>query len=67
VNVPIELVYAVILTESSGNPLAKSEADCRGLMQISEEVWKIFMKGKNWNLAYNRKKTCVVVFDIWAI
>jgi len=53
VDVPVELVYAVILTESSGNPLAKSEADCRGLMQISEEVWNIFMKGKRWNLAYN--------------
>ena len=53
VNVPVELVYAVILTESSGNPLAKSEADCRGLMQVSEEVWNIFMKGKRWNLAYN--------------
>ena len=53
VNVPVEIVYAVILTESSGNPLAKSEADCRGLIQISEEVWNIFMKGKRWNLAYN--------------
>ncbi len=52
-DVPVELVYAVILTESSGNPLAKSEADCRGLMQVSEEVWNIFMKGKRWNLAYN--------------
>jgi len=53
VDVPVELVYAVILTESSGNPLAKSEADCRGLMQVSEEVWNIFMKGKSWNLAYH--------------
>jgi soluble lytic murein transglycosylase-like protein len=53
VDVPVELVYAVILTESSGNPLAKSEADCRGLMQVSEEVWNIFMKGKSWDLAYN--------------
>ena len=53
VDVPVELVYAVILTESSGNHLAKSEADCRGLMQVSEEVWNIFMKGKRWNLAYN--------------
>jgi soluble lytic murein transglycosylase-like protein len=53
VDVPVELVYAVILIESSGNPLAKSEADCRGLMQVSEEVWNIFMKGKRWNLAYN--------------
>ena len=53
VHVPVELVYAVILTESSGNPRAKSEAGCRGLMQISEEVWNIFMKGKSWNLAYN--------------
>ncbi len=53
VHVPIELVYAVILTESSGNPLAKSEADCRGLMQVSQEVWNIFMKGKKWHLAYN--------------
>jgi len=53
VNVPVELVYAVILTESSGNPLAKSEADCRGLMQVSEEVWNIFMKRKSWQLAYN--------------
>jgi soluble lytic murein transglycosylase-like protein len=53
VGVPVELVYAVILIESSGNPLAKSEADCRGLMQVSEEVWNIFMKGKRWNLAYN--------------
>ena len=53
VDVPVELVYAVILTESSGNPLAKSEADCRGLMQVSEEVWNIFMKGKNWDLAYH--------------
>ncbi len=52
-NVPVELIYAVILTESSFNPLAKSEADCRGLMQVSEEVWNIFMKGKRWNLAYN--------------
>jgi soluble lytic murein transglycosylase-like protein len=53
VHVPVELVYAVILTESSGNPVAKSEADCRGLMQVSEEVWNIFMKEKSWNLAYN--------------
>jgi len=53
VHVPVELVYAVILTESSGNPVAKSEADCRGLMQVSEEVWDIFMKGKSWHLAYN--------------
>jgi soluble lytic murein transglycosylase-like protein len=52
-DVPVELVYAVILTESSGNPLAKSKADCRGLMQVSEEVWNIFMKGKSWNLAYH--------------
>jgi len=34
-DVPVELVYAVIFTESSFNPLAKSEAGCRGLMQIS--------------------------------
>ena len=53
VDVPVELVYAVILTESSGNPLAKSEANCRGLMQESEEVWNIFMKGKSWDLAYH--------------
>jgi soluble lytic murein transglycosylase-like protein len=53
VHVPVELVYAVILTESSGNPLAKSEADCRDLMQLSEEVWNMFMKEKSWNLAYN--------------
>jgi len=53
VDVPVELVYAVILIESSGNPLAKSEANCRGLMQVSEEVWNIFMKGKTWHLAYN--------------
>jgi len=53
VDVPVELVYAVILIESSGSPLAKSEAGCRGLMQISEEVWNIFMKGRSWDLAYN--------------
>ena len=53
VDIPVELVYAVIHTESSGNPLAKSKADCRGLMQVSEEVWNIFMKGKSWDLAYN--------------
>ena len=53
VDVPIELVYAVILTESSGNPLANSVANCRGLMQVSEEVWNIFMKGKSWDLAYH--------------
>jgi soluble lytic murein transglycosylase-like protein len=52
-NVPVELVYAVIFAESSGNPLAKSEADCRGLMQISKEVWNFFMKGRSWDLAYN--------------
>ncbi len=53
VNVPVELVYAVILIESSGNPLAKSEAGCRGLMQLSKEVWDFFMKGRSWDLAYN--------------
>lgn len=53
VHVPVELVYAVILTESSGNPRATSKVDCRGLMQVSEEVWNIFMKGKSWHLAYN--------------
>jgi soluble lytic murein transglycosylase-like protein len=53
VNVPIELIHAVIATESSGNPLATSKADCRGLMQVSEEVWNIFMKGKSWDLAYH--------------
>ena len=53
VHVPVELVNALILTESSGNPLATSKADCRGLMQVSEEVWNIFMKGKSWHLAYN--------------
>jgi soluble lytic murein transglycosylase-like protein len=53
VDVPVELVYAVIITESEGNPRAKSEADCRGLMQISKEVWNIFMKGKSWDSAYN--------------
>ena len=52
-HVPVELVYAVIFTESSGNPLAKSEADCRGLMQISKEVWDFFMKGRSWDLAYS--------------
>jgi len=53
VDIPVELVYAVIHTESSGNPLATSKADCRGLMQVSEGVWSIFMKGKSWDLAYN--------------
>ena len=53
VDIPVELVCAVIHTESSGNPLATSKADCRGLMQVSEEVWNIFMKGKSWDLAYN--------------
>jgi len=52
-HVPVELVYAVIHAESSGDPLAKSEAGCRGLMQVSEEVWNIFMKGKSWNFAYD--------------
>jgi soluble lytic murein transglycosylase-like protein len=52
-HVPVELVYAVIFTESSGNPLAKSEADCRDLMQVSKEVWNFFMKGRSWNLAYH--------------
>ncbi len=52
-NVPAELVHAVIHTESSGNPLARSVANCRGLMQVSEEVWHIFMKGKSWDLAYD--------------
>jgi soluble lytic murein transglycosylase-like protein len=56
VDVPVELVYAVIYIESSGNPFAKSEADCRGLMQVSEEVWNIFMKEKSWHLAYNREE-----------
>ena len=56
VHVPVELVYAVILTESSGNPLAKSKADCRGLMQVSRGVWDIFMKGKGWHLAYDREE-----------
>jgi len=64
VDVPVELVYAVILTESSGNPLAKSEADCRGLMQVSEEVWNIFMKGKSWDLAYSPEENvrCGVLY-----
>ncbi len=53
VDVPVELVYAVIHAESEGNPRAKSVANCRGLMQVSEEVWKIFMKGKSWDLAYD--------------
>jgi len=52
VHVPVELVYAVIHIESSGNPLATSVANCRGLMQVSKEVWNIFMKGKSWRLAY---------------
>jgi soluble lytic murein transglycosylase-like protein len=56
VHVPVELVHAVILTESSGNPLAKSKADCRGLMQVSRGVWNIFMKGKGWHLAYDREE-----------
>ncbi len=53
VDVPVELVYAVINAESEGNPRARSIANCRGLMQVSEEVWKIFMKGKSWDLAYD--------------
>lgn len=53
VNVPVQLVHAVIRTESRGNPLAESKTGCRGLMQISEEVWNIFMKGESWNLAYD--------------
>jgi soluble lytic murein transglycosylase-like protein len=56
VHVPVELVYAVIHIESSGDPLATSVANCRGLMQVSREVWNIFMKGKGWHLAYNREE-----------
>ncbi|MBQ7969282.1 MAG: lytic transglycosylase domain-containing protein [Clostridia bacterium] len=38
-NVPIELLCAVINTESSFDPSAQSHADARGIMQITEETF----------------------------
>ena len=39
-----DLVIAMIRVESSGNSRAISSANCRGLMQVSHAIWKIFMK-----------------------
>ena len=37
--VPSELIYRVIEVESSFNPYAVSQADARGLMQITRTTW----------------------------
>ncbi len=38
-HIPSELIYRVIETESSFNPYAVSQADARGLMQITRPTW----------------------------
>ncbi|MFH1093756.1 MAG: transglycosylase SLT domain-containing protein [Candidatus Omnitrophota bacterium] len=37
--IPAELIYKVIEAESSFNPYAVSQADARGLMQITRPTW----------------------------
>jgi len=41
--VPISLILAVIDTESEFKPWATSRTNARGLMQLSPEVWRIYM------------------------
>lgn len=55
-SVPPEIVWAVIQQESSGNHMAVSEKGCVDLMQISPQVWKIFMGERaNFRLAFHRE------------
>ena len=42
--VPPELIYSVIATESSFNPKAVSAKGCIGLMQVSPKVWGVDRK-----------------------
>lgn len=48
-DLPAELVAAVVLTESSGDPAAKSRCGARGLMQVRWVVWGRVLRG--WGIA----------------
>lgn len=48
-DLPAELVAAVILVESSGDPAAKSRCGARGLMQVRWSVWGRVLNG--WGFA----------------
>lgn len=48
-DLPAELVAAVILAESSGDPAAKSRCGARGLMQVRWAVWGRVLRG--WGIA----------------
>lgn len=58
------LMAALISVESSWNPTAVSETDCRGLMQISEPTWyEVTRKlNKDWSFseAFEREKNLQV-------
>lgn len=41
-DVPIDVVWPQIGAESAYNPLAESEANCRGLMQLSDDTAAMF-------------------------
>lgn len=52
-NVPPAIVYAVIRTESSFNPDARSHADAKGLMQLTDDTsdWVALLSGEESNPA----------------
>jgi soluble lytic murein transglycosylase-like protein len=59
-----ELVTAVMLTESSGNPLAKSKAGAKGLMQLMPVTFRVYGGGDVWSWRDNLSAGCKYLADL---